>query len=312
MENVITGKCTAIVIRAAVLLFCFAAGAAATQVPTDHDQYLLELINRGRLAPAAEAARYGVDLNEGLDPDTISADPKQPLAFSPFLIDAAQNHSQWMLDQDVFSHTGAGGSSSAGRMAGAGYVFSAPSGSGENLGYRGSTGAIDPEATVSEIHRGLYRDEDVPGRGHRVNQLNPAFREIGVGVRFGVFTNQGLDYNTAMVTEDFAYSEGSHDGRSFITGVIWQDTAVIDQFYTPGGEGLGGVSIAATNRDTRVTYTTVTWASGATVWPCPTAPTMCWPTARASTARLPTTRWWWRPGTSSATSRRNRRWPARR
>ena len=35
------------------------------------EQMLLELINRARLDPAAEAARFGIDLNEGLAPGTI-------------------------------------------------------------------------------------------------------------------------------------------------------------------------------------------------------------------------------------------------
>ena len=55
----------------------------AGQEPNDYEQYLLELINRGRADPAAEAARYGIDLNEGLSPGTISSDPKQPLAVNP-------------------------------------------------------------------------------------------------------------------------------------------------------------------------------------------------------------------------------------
>ncbi len=37
---------------------------------------------------------------------------------------SAENHSRWMLEADVFSHTGAGGSSADGRMRDAGFVFS--------------------------------------------------------------------------------------------------------------------------------------------------------------------------------------------
>ena len=79
--------------------------------PTDYDQYMLELINRGRSDPAAEAALYSIELNEGVPVSkTISTDAKQPLAFNGFINDAAQDHSLWMLDNDVFDHTGAGGS----------------------------------------------------------------------------------------------------------------------------------------------------------------------------------------------------------
>jgi hypothetical protein len=43
--------------------------------PTDYEQYMLELLNRARANPAAEAARHGIDLNEGLPAGTISTTP---------------------------------------------------------------------------------------------------------------------------------------------------------------------------------------------------------------------------------------------
>src|SRR5262249_35666436 len=52
---------------------------------------------------AAAAATYSVSLG------TISAASKQPLAANQFLTTAAENHSQWMLDTDTFSHTGING-----------------------------------------------------------------------------------------------------------------------------------------------------------------------------------------------------------
>ena len=36
----------------------------AAVVPTDYEQYMIELINRARANPGAEAARISVDLNE--------------------------------------------------------------------------------------------------------------------------------------------------------------------------------------------------------------------------------------------------------
>jgi hypothetical protein len=61
--------------------------------PTAYEQYILELINRARANPGAEAARLGIDLNQGLAAGTISTAAKQPLAFNPLLIDAARGHS---------------------------------------------------------------------------------------------------------------------------------------------------------------------------------------------------------------------------
>ena len=55
---------------------------AAIQM-TAQEQLLVELINRARANPEAEAARFGIPLNEDLEPGEISSDPKQPLAPNP-------------------------------------------------------------------------------------------------------------------------------------------------------------------------------------------------------------------------------------
>ena len=65
------------------------------------EQLLLEMINRARLDPAGEAARLGIDLNEGLAAGTISLDPKQPLAGNNLLAQAAEGHSNVMLSSKV-------------------------------------------------------------------------------------------------------------------------------------------------------------------------------------------------------------------
>ena len=41
--------------------------------PTAYEQYFLELVNRARANPGGEAARLGIDLNQGLAAGTISA-----------------------------------------------------------------------------------------------------------------------------------------------------------------------------------------------------------------------------------------------
>ena len=68
------------------------------------EQLMLELINRARMNPAAEAARQGITLNQGLAPGTISASPKQVLAMNNFLVLSADRHSNWMLVNDIFNH----------------------------------------------------------------------------------------------------------------------------------------------------------------------------------------------------------------
>src|SRR5438105_1635685 len=94
----------------------------AAVYPSASEQYLLELVNRARANPAAEAARMGVSLNEGLPSGTISAAAKQPLAWNPNLGDAARRHTQWMFDHDTFTHN-EGSATPIAQMRAAGYAF---------------------------------------------------------------------------------------------------------------------------------------------------------------------------------------------
>ena len=196
------------------------------------EQLFLELINRARMDPAGEAVRYGLaDLNSGLPAGTITAAPKQVLAPNALLTDAARAHSQWMIDTDVFDHTGVNGTNPGQRMTNAGYVFTGSWTWGENIAWSGSTGALDANAAVFSEHRGLFLSA-----GHRENLLNGAFREAGIGALTGQFTPGAPDpntYNALMTTEAFARS-GS---KVFVTGVTYNDTDN-NNFYSIG-EGIG-------------------------------------------------------------------------
>jgi Ca2+-binding RTX toxin-like protein len=218
--------------------------------PSAHEQLILELVNRARLNPLAEAKRLGIDLNQGLAPGTISSSEKQPLAFNPFLNDAADQHSQWMLNTDVFSHTGAGGSDPGGRMTGAGYVFSGSWTWGENIAWRGTTGSPDVESYAIATHDGLFLSA-----GHRTNILNGNFREVGIGSLTGQFTYGGTAYNSLMTTQDFAASGSAR----FISGVVYDDDDN-DHFYSLG-EGEGGVSVAIKSGSTALGSAS-SWAAG--------------------------------------------------
>lgn len=231
---------------------------AAIAYPSADEQLLVELINRGRADPLAEAARYGIALNEGIAPgDTIDAVPKQPLAINLNLTYAAREHSVWMIENDVFDHTGAGGTNPHQRMVVSGYAFTGDWRSGENLAYTGSTGPINLSELTAELHANLFIDTDYPNRGHRINQMKPEYREIGAGVIEGVFSTQGSHYNSAMGTEDFARS----GTNVFLTGVAYTDGVVNDDFYTVG-EGIGGLTVTAVRGSDNATFTTTTWSSG--------------------------------------------------
>ncbi len=214
--------------------------------PTVHEQYMLELINRARLNPSAEADLYGIDLNEGLTPNTISNSVKQPLAFNLSLTDVANSHSQWMLDSDTFSHTGAGGSSPGDRLENAGYQYTTL---GENIGYFGTTGTLNVTEATSEVYKSLFKSTT----GHRQNILNNNFREIGLATLTGDFDG----YNSLMVTQNFATTGSS----TFLTGVAFKDEVIDDDFYSVG-EGLAGITVTAVRQSDNSSFATDTMSAG--------------------------------------------------
>jgi serralysin len=197
------------------------------------EQYLLELINRGRLDPAAEAARYGVALNAGLAAGTIDASAKQVLAPNAQLETAATGHSSWMLAHDIFDHTETNGSTPGNRATQQGYIWGMV---GENIALLGtSASTIDLADAIEGHHAGLYRSEH-----HRTNTMNEDYREIGLSQEQGDFTFQGQGtYTASMLTELFGRSGNTH----FLTGVAYTDRDA-DKFYSIG-EGRGDLQLRA-------------------------------------------------------------------
>ena len=191
------------------------------------EQYLLELMNRARLDPAGEAARMGIDLNDGLRAGLISTASKQVLAPNALLEAAATGHSLWMLSADTFSHIGLNGTSAPVRIRAEGYT---PSSSAENIALTGSTGSVSLLAQIEELNRDLFLSAS-----HRLSLMNGTFREVGIGAETGIFTQGGVNYNAMTLTEDFGTSGTAH----FLTGVAYGDTNN-DKFYSIG-EGLAGV-----------------------------------------------------------------------
>lgn len=201
--------------------------------PTVYEVLVLELVNRARFDPEAEAERHAIDLNEDNNGTPISPARKPPLAFNLELIEAARVHSEWMLDADVFSHTGEGGSSPTQRMDEAGYTFSGAWSSGENIAWRGNSGDnIDLTLAAYEHHEGLFKSV-----GHRLNILSTDFREIGIGHKDGYFFADGTNWRASMLTENFARSGSGY----FLTGVVYED-ADGDDLYSVN-EGLSGITI---------------------------------------------------------------------
>jgi len=212
--------------------------------PTPEEQMILELINRARQDPQAEAVRLNiqwqldpdgpggisvgdVDINENEAGYDFDMQPLPPLAMNGRLIAAARAHCWDMNDRDFFDHytpddppLGPGD-----RISAQGYPWTA---CGENIAYGYST----PEA-----HHNAFMIDDGAGnegRGHRENCLDyPAVKEVGIGYIDG---SDGASHTYS--TEDFGRRAGFD---AFIVGVVYDDDNS-NGFYDIG-EGIGGVTV---------------------------------------------------------------------
>jgi hypothetical protein len=232
----------------AALIGSLGAVAHAAVEPTIFEQYQLELINRARANPNAEVTRLSgqtwgdtgnpqpASLNEGLPAGSISGSLKQPLAFNLDLIQAARDYANLLLANNAFTHT-FGGTDPGSRAQAAGYPSDFV---GENLAVDASSGPlVINQATAEGLHNQLFIDSDVAGRGHRVNLMDPTWREVGLGIgQSTTYTYLGAGFpNAVLGAESFANANGP-----FLTGVVFNDNVTLDNFYTPG-EGLGGITI---------------------------------------------------------------------
>lgn len=223
-----------------------------------YEQELLNLINGSR-------AQYGLS----------------PLKLNEKLDDAADGHTEWMLDVDRFSHTGEGGSSPFQRIKAEGYDYRS---AGENIAWR-TYGSTFDSADIKAVHTQLMNSS-----GHRANILNSKFTEIGLGIETGDYRG----YKALMVTENFAsplyptksetqpansdlklkFHEDFSDGTGIFKGRWgdvqtgngevkltsrsgeWKDSGIITQNWnnnTPFGYGLYEAKIKA-NKDTAGVY----------------------------------------------------------
>ncbi|MDN5788267.1 CAP domain-containing protein [Pseudorhodobacter sp.] len=200
---------------------------------SDAEQLMLELVNRARLDPLAEAARFGIALNADLPAGTLNGSAKQVLAPNELLNNAADTQSQWLLDTGLFQHEGPGGNAPADRAFNAGYVRTGWF--GENLDVQGTSGVLDLNTVIVTQHEDLFRSH-----GHRENILNGNYEEIGIGQLAGTFSFAGIGpLNSSMVAQEFAQNVP----KVFVTGVIYTDKDS-DGFYSIG-EGISGYAVSA-------------------------------------------------------------------
>lgn len=233
------------------------ASAGPSPTPTDAEQAMIEILNRTRANPDAEAARFGIDLNEGLPAGTLVSGAREPLAVNFELMQAARAHNADLhahfsdLPPD---HRGSDGNDPTQRATNAGASFIG--GVAENNSWTSQSSAVITSTSVTALHTLLFKDFtatfQVVGRGHRKVMLNGSRDEVGVAVTGGKFGSR----TAAIVTQDLVTTNRLH-----ILGVVYADDVTKNNAYTMG-EGLGGVQIVILDQDTQTVRNATSWGSG--------------------------------------------------
>ncbi|MCV3271710.1 CAP domain-containing protein [Roseobacter sinensis] len=146
------------------------------------------------MSRASDLERQMLDL---INEERTSRD-LDPVELELRLNDSSEDHSQWMLEEDRFSHAGENGSSAGDRMEAADFAFEGSWTWGENIAYQSERGAPGLADDVENLHDSLMNSP-----GHRANILNPDFEVVGLGIETGDFNG----FDAVMVTQNFAATD---------------------------------------------------------------------------------------------------------
>lgn len=254
-----------VLVSGPLTLLCHAAD------PTAEQQYMLELLNRMRMAPAAELDKlvnlvdantwdslksdhltvasalnfYGVNATELTSQwSTLTSAP--PLAWNDSLAAASVSYSNLMVNTDTQAH-GLDGLTVGQRIVNAGYS-SAWGDSAQTL--------FATAADVTHAHTALAIDWGPdggsgtgiqPGATHRAALMDPLFKEIGIGFQTVSIPISNVEVAGPIAVTQHLANHLTSNGVSIIsdailTGSIYNDSLLDDDFYTPG-EGIGGALV---------------------------------------------------------------------
>lgn len=249
-----------------------ASASAAFSIgdPTDEEQLYLELVNRARATPQAEANRLLAITDpfvqlalELVDTNLLVSQfstnpPAMPLSFNSKLLTAARSHTQYQFDTGVQTHTGPGTNTLRERLGSVAYNFNWAA---ENV-YTYAQNVIHGHAGFEVDWSGDTANGGIQvPPAHRNNIHEKRFTEIGIGVLNG--TNQvgtNAPVGPQLITQDFGTP---YPMVTYITGVAYYDLNG-NNFYDVG-EGLGGVNVTVDG----VAAYAVTSASGGYSVPVP-------------------------------------------
>ncbi|UCD85255.1 MAG: hypothetical protein JSU92_03415 [Deltaproteobacteria bacterium] len=211
-----------------LLLAVFLQKGARAELPvlTNDEVYLMELVNAARINPGS------------IEESACTPVQAPPLVWSGVLVEAAQFHSQEMVDNDYFDHDsvdefGVHYEDFQGRVDRFGYTgyFTI----GENVGW-----------TSGDVL--LMFETFLATQIHCENIFHLDYNETGIGIR-GPSTY-------VRYTQDFGGIDYSDTGEGVITGVIYND--LNNNGYYDAGEGLEGMLVTTDSSG----YSTLTQPGG--------------------------------------------------
>ena len=197
-----------IILLAVVLFLAFSVSPCPAQdVPSQHEQDLLQLINEARENPLIVATSLGMDADQILQdlPELrdILIYGLPPLSFNENLYAAASAHTRDMLENGYYSHDSLDGRTYDDRIGEKGYV---PTATGESLGMLAFFNFIQPAEAVALIFENMFRYELDPARTERRNILASDLKEAGIALRTGTLVLSGSACNVYLATCDFGSS----------------------------------------------------------------------------------------------------------
>ncbi len=250
--------------------------------PTAQEQYWLELLNRARRDPAAELSRMVNFSSPSTFGSPSSSDPgisaalayygtsasalasqwatlvaAPPLAWNDTLRGSAASYSQLMVSSDQQSHL-LGTTATDVPTAVEERILSG--GYGPNYLDLGET-LFAAATSVWQGHSGFlidWGDDDSNssngfGTGiqapalHREVSFSRVLKQIGIGlITSGIPSGNVNATGPVVVTQHFGntyrFSGGSYYSDAILTGVLFDDQVLADNFYTPG-EGIAGAPV---------------------------------------------------------------------
>ncbi len=255
--------------------FCLSSATVCRADPTALEQYWLELVNQARRDPAGELERLvnyatpATFANPSSDDPGVAAalaffgtsasllatqwsalTPAPALAWSDSLRSSAVNYSGLMISSDQQSHA-IDGLSLEDRIANGGYSPNYLD-LGETLyataqsAFHGHAGFMIDWGDGNGASAGFGSGIQNPP-SHRELLMDPAFKEIGIGtITSGIPGTNTVATGPVVVTQHlgnkFRSSGPNFFMDSILTGVVYDDRLLANDFYTPG-EGLAGVLV---------------------------------------------------------------------